>query len=256
MTKIPQEVIARAKGIAIFTTIRSGGPHIGGAGGSGVVVVRLPDGSWSPPSGIMPNNISVGLMFGLDIYDCVCILNTQQAVDAFTKRARFSLGGEVGMVAGPVGAGAILESDFTAAKPVWSYVKSRGFFVGAQVDGTVIIERPDANGAFYGEKGIKPERILRGDVVSRPGELAEDGSRMWPDGAARLMAVIKDAEGGKADPQLLAQVGTDPSLSLSDESIDAKPGFMENGPSQATTTAVDDDDNHDGKKKGWFRKWR
>ena len=36
--------IQRAKGLAIFTTFRTGF-HFSGAGGSGVVVARLPDGS-------------------------------------------------------------------------------------------------------------------------------------------------------------------------------------------------------------------
>ncbi|KAH7017995.1 uncharacterized protein B0I36DRAFT_335137 [Microdochium trichocladiopsis] len=202
LVKIPQSVLAQAKGIAIFTSFRTGGPQIGGAGGSGIVMVRLPDGSWSPPSGILPNNLSVGFMLGFDVYDCVCVLNTTQAVDAFTKRARFSLGGDIAMVAGPVGVGAQLDADVNfkggaaTSQPVWCYVKSRGFYAGASVDGTIIIERPDANGMFYGEKKIRPEKILRGDVVARPyGTLAEDGSRMWPEGAARLMDVVRDAEG-------------------------------------------------------------
>lgn len=207
--KIPPEAIARARGLAIFTTFRTGGPHIGGTGGSGVVLARLPDGSWSPPSGILPNSLSVGLMFGLDVYDCVFVLNTQAAVDTFMRKARFSMGGDLSVVAGPVSAGAVLESDFKSDEPVWSYVKSRGFFAGIQVDGTVVVARPDANGAFYSEKGITPERILRGDVPyhGQPGLLAEDGSRMWPEGAARLMAVVQDAGGGRADPGLLAEVG-------------------------------------------------
>ncbi|KXJ85334.1 hypothetical protein Micbo1qcDRAFT_112707, partial [Microdochium bolleyi] len=200
IVKIPPSVIAQAKGLAIFTAFRTGGPQIGGAGGSGIVTVRLPDGSWSPPSGILPNNLSLGLMLGLDVYDCVCVLNTQQAVDTFTKRARFSLGGDIAMVAGPVGAGAQLDADVKfkgeASEPVWCYVKSRGFYAGVSVAGTVIIERPDANGMFYGEKKIKPGRILRGEVVAQPhGTLAEDGSRMWPEGAERLMNVVRGAEG-------------------------------------------------------------
>ncbi|KAF3765736.1 hypothetical protein M406DRAFT_356034, partial [Cryphonectria parasitica EP155] len=42
---IPSKVINKAVGLAIFTTARAGF-HISGATGSGVIVARLPDGSW------------------------------------------------------------------------------------------------------------------------------------------------------------------------------------------------------------------
>ena len=44
LRKIPPEVIAEAKGLCIFTSMRSGIAPFGGAGGTGVVVGRLPDG--------------------------------------------------------------------------------------------------------------------------------------------------------------------------------------------------------------------
>lgn len=45
LRKVPPSVIASAKGLAIFTSMRSGIMPLGGAGGAGVVVAKLPDGS-------------------------------------------------------------------------------------------------------------------------------------------------------------------------------------------------------------------
>ncbi|KAK8029639.1 hypothetical protein PG993_010930 [Apiospora rasikravindrae] len=213
LVKIPTEAIKQAKGLAIFTTFRTG-LHFSGAGGSGIVVSRLPDGSWSPPSGFLVHTLGAGFMIGLDIYDSVCVLNTEDAVRAFT-RPRLSLGGEIAVVAGPVGAGKSLEGALGAGKPVWSYMKSRGFYAGVQADGTVIIQRPAANAAFYGEEKITPERILKGDVkptapasgsvASKEGEIV-----MWPAGARQLMEVLKSAEGKKADEKLMNDLGSGP----------------------------------------------
>lgn len=204
LVKIPQKAIATAAGLAIFTTFRTG-LHFSGAGGSGVIVSRLPDGSWSPPSGFLVHTLGAGLMIGLDIYDCVCVLRTPEAVAAFT-RARLSLGGEVGLVAGPVGAGAAVDAALArSTKPVWGYVKSRGFYAGVQADGTVVIARPDANAAFYGVKGVKVEDILRGNVPTRGPE------GMWPDGARRLMEVLKSADGRRdVDEGVLRDLGSGP----------------------------------------------
>lgn len=188
LVKIPQKVIQAAAGLAIFTTFRTG-LHFSGAGGSGLLVARLPDGSWSPPSGFLVHTLGAGLMIGLDIYDCVCVLRTPEAVAAFT-RPRLSLGGEIGLVAGPVGAGTAVEAALAkSTKPVWSYMKSRGFYAGVQADGTIIIARPDANAAFYGLKGIKVDDILKGHVPTKGPE------GMWPGGARQLTEVLKSAEG-------------------------------------------------------------
>lgn len=60
LVKIPTEIIQRAKGLAIFTTMRTG-LWFSGAGGSGVVVARTKDG-WSPPTGIMLHTAGLGFL--------------------------------------------------------------------------------------------------------------------------------------------------------------------------------------------------
>jgi hypothetical protein len=88
-------------------------------------------------------------------------------------------------------------------KPVYSYVKSRGFYAGVQIDGTVITERKDANAAFYGEKAISVDRILRGDVRPQTGEHA------WPAAARGLLEVLAGAEGWRGQQ---GQRGPPPSV--------------------------------------------
>ncbi|EPE08603.1 hypothetical protein F503_04190 [Ophiostoma piceae UAMH 11346] len=205
--KVPPEAIRDAAGLAIFTTFRTG-LHISGASGSGIVVARLPDGGWSPPSGFIVHTLGAGLLVGLDIYDCVCVLRTPAAVAAFTQ-PRVSLGGEIGLVAGPVGAGGSVEAAVLARSasttPVWSYMKSRGFYAGVQADGTVIIGRPDANGEFYGRKGISVEQILKGRVP------LPQGDKPWTLGTRNLMEALKAAEGRTdVDSAVLESVSSGP----------------------------------------------
>jgi lipid-binding SYLF domain-containing protein len=109
LKKIPEKVIQNAVGLAIFTTMRTG-LWISGAGGSGVLIARKEDGEWSPPSGILLHTAGLGFLVGVDIYDCVVVINNRKALDAFTK-VRATLGGEISAVAGPVGVGGVLEND-------------------------------------------------------------------------------------------------------------------------------------------------
>ena len=182
---IPTEVIRKAKGLAIFTTMRTG-LWISGAGGSGVLVARKADGEWSPPSGILLHTAGLGFLIGVDIYDCVVVINTDKALEAFTK-IRATIGGEVSAVAGPVGMGGIMETELVKRQaPVWNYLKSRGFYAGVQIDGTVIIERQDENERFYGQKMTVAE-ILAGKTRHPPPEIKT------------LMATIKAAQGENVD---------------------------------------------------------
>ena len=198
LKKIPTMVIQEAKGLAIFTTMRAG-LWLSGAGGSGVLVARNREtGEWSPPSGIMLHTVGLGFLAGVDIYDCVVVINTYEALEAFTK-VRCTLGGEVSVVAGPVGLGGVLESEVHKRQaPVWTYLKSRGFYAGVQVDGTIVIERTDENNTFYGER-IPVADILAGKARSPP----KAQYRM-------LMETIKAAQGDEVDENELPAPGLAP----------------------------------------------
>ncbi|KAL5588430.1 hypothetical protein FOBRF1_014958 [Fusarium oxysporum] len=189
IVRIPRQVLKSAAGLAIFTAFRSGAQFSWGSG-SGVVVARRPDGSWSPPSSFAVNTLSVGFMVAMDIYDCVCVLRTPEAVAAFTK-PRVSFGGEVAVTAGPVGTGVYVDSTVNSNgvdEPIWSYVKSRGLYVGAQIDGTVITTRDKANEDFYGVE-VPVASILRGEVPAR--------GPMWPEGYWRLNNVLREIDYGR-----------------------------------------------------------
>ncbi|KAF7593791.1 hypothetical protein BBP40_010847 [Aspergillus hancockii] len=184
LKKIPTEVIQRAKGLAIFTTMRTG-LWLSGSGGSGVLLARIPEtGEWSPPSGIMLHTAGIGFLAGVDIYDCVVVINNYEALEAF-KKVRCTLGGEVSASAGPVGMGGVLESEVHKRQsPIWTYMKSRGLYAGVQVDGTIIIERTDENERFYGER-ISVSDILAGKAKHPPASIKT------------LIQTIKAAQGDK-----------------------------------------------------------
>ncbi|OKL62260.1 hypothetical protein UA08_02803 [Talaromyces atroroseus] len=209
LVKIPTQVIKNAKGIAIFTTMRTG-LWFSGAGGSGILMARVPEtGEWSPPSGILLHTAALGFLVGVDIYDCVVIINTYEALEGF-KKIRATLGGEMSVTAGPVGAGGILDSEVHKRQaPIWTYMKSRGFYAGVQVDGTIIIERTDENERFYGRK-LSVHEILAGKVT-RP-----------PDSIRTLMQTIKAAQGDRDVSEHELPSGQTPGDALI---ADSKEGF-------------------------------
>jgi lipid-binding SYLF domain-containing protein len=195
LKKIPESVIRKAKGLAIFTVMRTG-LWISGAGGSGILVARNQEtGEWSPPSGILLHTAGLGFLVGVDIYDCVLVINTYEALEAFTK-IRCTLGGEISAVAGPVGMGGVVDTEVHKRQaPIFTYLKSRGFYAGIQVDGSIVIERSDENEVFYGER-IGVADILAGKARNPPREKYQ-----------MLINTIRAAQGDAVDESDLPTAG-------------------------------------------------
>src|SRR5437762_769036 len=98
---IPRAVLRDARGLAIMTVIKAGF-GLSGRGGAGVVVARTPNG-WSGPSAIGTGGAGFGLQIGAQVTEFVIILNTDAAVQAFSRDVNVTLGGDISVAAGPIG---------------------------------------------------------------------------------------------------------------------------------------------------------
>jgi lipid-binding SYLF domain-containing protein len=180
LNSIPKAVLQKARGLAVFQVIKAGFVFSGKAG-SGVVIARLPDGSWSAPSCIANGGLGWGLQIGADITDFVIVLNSEDAVRAFSLGGNVTIGGNISAAAGPIGTGGSVQASLAHPAPLFSYSKSRGLFAGLSLEGTVLIERKDANREFYGAP-VPAQEILSGRVPP-------------PEVASRLYEIIEAAEG-------------------------------------------------------------
>lgn len=177
---LSSQVMRNAKALVIFTAMREG-LWISGAGGSGILVARKADGTWSHPSGIMVHTIDLNFIAGVDIYDCVVVINSHAALDTLMS-TRCTLGHVVEIAIGPTDSSESVDSDHQWQAPVWTYLKSRGFYAVVPMNGTVIIERTDENERFYGGK------IGVGDILA--------GKARYPAREIKsLIETIKAAQG-------------------------------------------------------------
>lgn len=156
---IPREVLRDAKGLAILTVLKAGF-IVSGRGGTGVVVART-NGGWSGPSGIGTGGAGFGLQIGAQVTEFVIVLNTDDAVKAFSRGENIQLGAGMSVAAGPVGRTA--EAGVTPVAAVYTYSRSQGLFAGVSLEGTVIAARNETNAEYYG-KPVTPAEILSGSV--------------------------------------------------------------------------------------------
>ncbi len=168
-TSIPPAVMRDARGLAILT-ITKAGFIFSARGGTGIVVARTENG-WSGPSGIGTGGIGFGFQAGAQVSEFVIVLNTNEAVNAFSKGGNVTLGGALSVAAGPVGR--TIEAGVAINAAMYSYSLSQGVFAGVSLEATVIGTRDEANEEYYG-KPVNAKDILTGKV-------------MPPDGAQKLL---------------------------------------------------------------------
>eukprot|EP00536_Pseudo-nitzschia_multiseries_P009988 jgi/Psemu1/242604/estExt_Genewise1.C_2920009 len=179
-------------------------------GGSGIVLARLSDGTWSSPSFIGIGGVGLGLQVGLEVASYIFILQTAEALEHFSRGGSFTLGANVGAalanmgreaigaasVSGALGtrnpnsrvrgcvgectamaanSASVLEEGAGGLAPVVAYAKSEGLYVGVSLEGSRIFSRPEANAraykySSYNHKAVTARDILTGKIVTRPPE--------------------------------------------------------------------------------------
>ncbi|XP_041005109.1 uncharacterized protein LOC121250180 [Juglans microcarpa x Juglans regia] len=165
---IPLAVLKGAKGLAILTVAKAG-VLVTYKLGTGLVISRRSDGSWSAPSSIVSMGLGWGAQIGGELMDFLIVLHDLKAVKTFCSRMHFSLGAGCSAAAGPVGR--VLEADLRAGDRgsgmCYTYSCSKGAFVGVSLEGNVVATRMDTNLRFYGDPYLSTSDILLG-MVDRP----------------------------------------------------------------------------------------
>ncbi|CAK48330.1 hypothetical protein CBS115989_6291 [Aspergillus niger] len=175
---IPRKVLASAKGLAILTVAKAA--FLGSVRlGSGILVARLPDGSWSAPSAIASVGGGFGGQIGVELTDFVFILQSDHAVQTFAKLGSLTLGLNLSLAVGPVGrSGEIASVASTGGvMGIFSFAQTRGLFGGVSAELGMIIENRLVNRKLYGDI-VKAQELLSGDIPP-------------PDEANRLMQALQ-----------------------------------------------------------------
>lgn len=144
---IPQELLAKAKAIAVFPEVLTVAFAVGGERGRGVVSRRVGDG-WGDPVFLRAGGGRFGPQLGVSSTDLFVLLMNDESVDSLMKD-RFGLGGEAGVAAGPVGRHAGAGTDALMHAAMLSYSRSRGLFAGVALKGVVIKAEDELNLAVY-----------------------------------------------------------------------------------------------------------
>jgi lipid-binding SYLF domain-containing protein len=168
------QYLAKAKGVFIVPQLVKAAFFIGGEGGTGVMLARLPDNTWSAPSFTAIGGLSFGLQAGAKSSEIVFLIMTDKGLDAILNRD-VKLGADISVALVTVGKGLSASTGMDTNADIYAVAKADGLYGGAALDGSVIHALDDDNAAYYG-RPIDARDILNGRVPPPPGAqpLVED----------------------------------------------------------------------------------
>jgi lipid-binding SYLF domain-containing protein len=166
---VPEYLLRDAAGIAIIPGVGKVGFIVGGEYGRGLLMIKDAEGTWSNPIFITLSGGSIGWQLGAQSADFVLVFKTKRSVDSVLAD-NLTLGVDVAAAAGPLGRRAQASTDMQLKAEIYSYSRSRGFFAGLSLDGTLIQIDDEANAAFYHEKYISPRDIQARKDFNLPAE--------------------------------------------------------------------------------------
>jgi len=146
--RIPQRMLVGAEGIAIIPKVIKGGFVIGARRGHGTLLIRDENGGWHAPVFLTLTGGSIGWQVGVQSTDVVLVFKTKKSIQGILTK-KFTLGVDAAAAAGPVGRQASAATDAQLKAEIYSYARSRGLFLGASFDGSMLQVDGMANAAYY-----------------------------------------------------------------------------------------------------------
>jgi len=170
---IPNSVLSKAEGIAIFPGTLKGGFVVGAQHGRGIISARLESTrEWSAPGFMTLTGGSIGAQIGAQAVDVVLVVMSRRGLTNLVSN-EFKVGADAGVAAGPVGREATVGTDVTMRAEILSYSRARGLFAGINLNGSSIRGDDDANQRFYG----KP--LKTADIIFKPMTAPPAGVPDW-----------------------------------------------------------------------------
>ena len=154
-----------AHGILIFPRLVKAGLVFGGEGGTGVLVARKPDGTFSAPAFYSIGGGSVGLQIGYQEASVVLVFMSERALLSALERG-VTLGTDASVAAGTLGDSSNTQRR-SSARDIYYFAEARGVFAGLSLDGAVVSPRASHNEAYYGA-GATPYGIVIEGRFDRP----------------------------------------------------------------------------------------
>lgn len=193
-TRIPDLLLSRAEGIVILPANVKVGLIFGARFGTGVMMVRNADRSWSNPVFVTTGGGSWGFQAGGQVSDIVLVFTTRKSIEGIAD-GKMTLGADASVAAGPVGRTAMAGTSVTFDSEVYAYSKTQGLFAGVSLEGNGIFIKDKSNKRFYDDDSATRIFASKAAPPAPAPELVAEVTKLTSTASS---AVAKEEEAKKA----------------------------------------------------------
>jgi SH3 domain-containing YSC84-like protein 1 len=165
-----RELLGKAKAVMVVPELLKAGFFFGGEGGTGVLLARRADGSWSDPAFYIVGAASFGLQIGVETAEVVFFVLSEKALRAWMED-EVKLGTKAGLTVLTIGSNAEAAATTNADIDVVAWSRTKGAFAGLTLEGSLIKPRHEWNETYYG-RPVKPEAIVFSEGVGHARTIA------------------------------------------------------------------------------------
>ena len=159
------DLVKQAQGVFIAPKVLKGAFIVGASGGSGLFLAwDERQRKWGGPAFYRIGGASFGFQIGGQASEVVLLAMTDRGVSALLANS-LKLGVDVGIAAGPIGAGVSAASANLSAD-ILSFARSKGLYGGVSLDGAVVAIRHVLNEAYYGKKLDTADLLIRHEMTN------------------------------------------------------------------------------------------
>ena len=162
---IPPSLIIQSEGIVILPdALKLAVGVAGGQGALGVAMIRKANGSWSNPFFVSLGEGSLGIQLGAQKSDIVLLFKEKNDLIEL-EETELTLGGDIGVAAGPVSRGASAITDIRFESEIYTYSLSKGLFAGVSFKGGVLTYNHRVNESLYSLDNVSTDEIIYGTIT-------------------------------------------------------------------------------------------
>lgn len=159
--RIADEIMKRAKCVAVVPHLIKGGFVFGAEHGKGVATCRTAKG-WSAPAFIRIAGGSWGTQIGAEAVDLVMVIKSEKGMQKLLS-SKFEIGRDASVAVGPVGRHSSESTDLKLDVLILTYSRAKGAFVGATFKGALVRADDRSRRAMYGTR-VTTRAVLLGRV--------------------------------------------------------------------------------------------
>jgi lipid-binding SYLF domain-containing protein len=160
--RIPDEIMKRAKCVAVIPHLIKGGLVFGAEHGKGVATCRTVEG-WSAPAFIRMTGGSWGTQIGAEAVDLVMIIKSEKGMQKLLS-SKLEIGRDASVALGPVGRHSSESTDLKLDVMILTYSRAKGAFLGFTFKGALVRADNHSRRALYGPR-VTTRATLLGRVA-------------------------------------------------------------------------------------------